>query len=100
MEFGAEKARERRAPGPFVDGTSPKLLGRRTRPHLELHDLAGAAKTAFRMKRSPGRERREHAASLPTAIRIVDPPVEALRIETHGVRDPKRQEPAVDEHEQ
>ena len=67
-------------------------MGQRIGPKLDMHHLARRALPAFDMLRRASRLRSIQPASLPLRIRIINPPVETLRKESHGIRNAQRDE--------
>src|SRR5687767_16006895 len=76
------------------------LLVERAATDLELHQLARGSVAAFGMERGACRVGRPDPLPLPSASRIVDPPVEPLRLEAQWIGNAERQELAVDQRQQ
>src|SRR5207249_10339920 len=62
------------------------LLRQRIRPQLEVHHLAGRSLPRFHVERRASADRRVHSSALPPCLRIVDPAVHPLGIETRRIR--------------
>src|SRR4030095_8313305 len=60
-------------------------LRQRIRPHLEVQYLAHGPFPSFHVKRCARAHRREQASALPTSLRIIDPAIHPLRVETEWI---------------
>src|SRR5579862_4411858 len=71
------------------------LIRQRIRAHLELHQLTGGPFAALHVEWGSRRDWRVDTLSLPATVRIIDPAVQAFRVEAHGIRHAQRYELAV-----
>src|SRR6267142_3493114 len=65
---------------------SSVLPSQRVRPNLEVHDLPFCTLTAFNMPDEVRAVVRPQSAAFPSAVRVVDAPIHAARVEPQGIR--------------
>src|SRR5438874_1515469 len=70
-------------------------MRQRTRPHLDVYGARLGALAAFLQPRRAVPVRTPQPAALPAGVRIIDPPVQALRKEAQRIRDTQHDHLAV-----